>query len=197
MSEPLLYSPSELIAKYLTPDSLNSYFDFLMDENQRVNLVSRETTRGSFERLVAESLLPLEWVGTGYRDLLDIGSGGGIPSIPVILALSGLKRASLIERTLKKARALRGIVQNLGLSAKVIDKNFDEYHPNHPHDLITIRLVKLDARMLEKALVMLAPGGKIVYWSTPQFDCRKHDTVIHNFKSLEDEVSKSLTVISR
>jgi len=197
MSEPFIYSPAELIAKYLTPEALDSYFDSLMSENQRVNLVSRETTRGSFERLVAESLLPLEWIGLEWRELLDIGSGGGIPSIPIIQSLARLKRADLVERTLKKARALRGIVQNLGLSARVIDQNFDEYRPTHHYDLITIRLVKLDSRMLEKVLGLLSPGGKIVYWSTPQFDCRKYDFVIHNFRSHEDEVTKSVTIVSR
>lgn len=197
MSEPIIYSPAEIVAKYLSPEALNSYFDFLMSENQRVNLVSRETTRGSFERLVAESLLPLEWVGTDFRSLLDIGSGGGMPAIPILLALPVIVRATLVERTLKKARALRGIVQNLGLQAKVEERNFDEIQRGRPYDLITIRLVKLDRRMLEKALGMLAPGGKIVYWSTPQFDCGKHDSLIHNFRSPEDEVTKSVTVVSR
>lgn len=196
MTEPLIYSPSEIIAKYVSPEAVDSYFDALMSENQKVNLVSRETTRGSFERLVAESLLPLEWVGTDFRELLDIGSGGGIPAIPLMQALPQLKRATLIERTLKKARALRGMIQNLALTAKVEDHNFDEFHPNHPCDLITIRLVKLDNRMLEKAVTMLAPGGKIVYWSTLQFEWRKHDTIIHNFRAPEDEVTKSVTIIS-
>jgi len=196
MTEPLIYSPTEIIAKYLAPVAVDSYFDALMSENEKVNLVSRETTRGSFERLVAESLLPLEWVGTDSRELLDIGSGGGIPSIPLMQALPQLKRATLIERTLKKARALRGIIQNLALSAKVEDRNFDEFRSGHPYDLITVRLVKLDNRMLERALTMLVPGGKIVYWSTLQFDWRKRDTVIHNFRAPEDEVIKSVTVIS-
>jgi 16S rRNA (guanine527-N7)-methyltransferase len=197
MTEATLYSPADLISKYLAPEELDAYFSALMDENQRVNLVSRETTRAGFEKLVAESLLPLEFVGTAFRELLDVGSGGGIPAIPLLLALSNLKRAVFVERTLKKARALRGIIQNLGLSARVVDRNYEEHHSNRRPDLITMRLVKLDRRLLERAVSDLAPGGKIVYWSTPQFDCRKHDIVIHNFRSPEDEVTKSLTVISR
>ena len=197
MPELIAFEPDQIIARYLDEGDLDRYYAILMELNQQVNLVSRETTRESFRRLVAESLLPLERIGVEARSLLDIGSGGGMPSIPLLLALRSVRRAVLLERTLKKAKALRTIVSELGLPAEVVDRNHDEYRADTRFDLVTIRLVKLTERLLGKAIKETKSTGRIVYWSTPQFPLGKHDADIHNFKSPQDEVSKSFTIISR
>ncbi|HVP06296.1 MAG TPA: hypothetical protein VMS71_00535, partial [Candidatus Acidoferrum sp.] len=47
-------------AKYDPTKRLDLYYSLLMEENKRVNLVSRETSREDFDRMVAESLLPFD-----------------------------------------------------------------------------------------------------------------------------------------
>jgi hypothetical protein len=98
MSTPVSFDITELLAKYDPKGKLESYHDLLMAENQRVNLVSRETTREDFERLIAESLLPLEILTSGFGSYLDIGSGGGFPAVPILMTERVVGESILLER---------------------------------------------------------------------------------------------------
>ena len=197
MSRRITFSVPELLDKYRLRTSLSNYFDRLMALNQQINLVSRETSRADLDRLAAESLLPLEILGTEFRTYLDIGSGGGFPAVPLMLALSRLESAVLFERTRKKARALQRLLEDLGLAAQVLDRNFEDHGPVAPAELVTLRLVKLTPRLLDAALQACCPGGKFVCWSAPEFDCTDYSFDTVQYALTEDQAVKSLTVFSK
>ncbi|NOY89412.1 MAG: hypothetical protein GXO93_08520, partial [FCB group bacterium] len=95
---------SDIIKKYDIENQLKTYFDILQKENEKVNLVSRETiNKNGLDILAAESLFPFEFIETpSFACYLDIGSGGGFPALPILMG-SNIKKAVLVERTLKKA----------------------------------------------------------------------------------------------
>ncbi|MEW5795895.1 MAG: RsmG family class I SAM-dependent methyltransferase [Candidatus Zixiibacteriota bacterium] len=183
-----------LIDRYLDRTRLDRYFELLMEHNQRVNLVSRETSRADFDRLVGESLLPLAKIRSTVDSYLDIGSGGGIPAIPIILSSAVSAESTLVERTIKKARALEALVRDLGLKAAVLPQNFEELRDLPPLNLITLRLSKPTEAMLIKIRRSLAPGGTFVYYSTPQVSIPGFKGQVYTYRSTEDPVAKSLTV---
>ncbi|MEA1980280.1 MAG: RsmG family class I SAM-dependent methyltransferase, partial [candidate division Zixibacteria bacterium] len=84
-SEPLLFiNPKEILSKYNLTDKVETYFQLLKKENRNLNLVSRETIESGLVELAAESIYPLEYIQNNNIDnYLDIGSGGGFPSIPI------------------------------------------------------------------------------------------------------------------
>ena len=197
ITDPLILDPAALIDKYLDRARLDRYFELLMEQNRVVNLVSRETSRGDFDRMVAESLLPLDFIGTTFDSYLDIGSGGGLPAVPMILAGIGASHSTLIERTGKKAKALGQIVAGLELTAGIEPTNFAELHLKPSFQLVTLRYVKLDPRLLSRILERLEPGGKFVYYSSPDFKTFSGSAETHRFVSGQDQAVKSLTIFQK
>ena len=155
------------ITRYLPLPSLEPYHEELMARNKLVNLVSRETSRADFDRLVAESLYPLQFLSkTRFRNYLDIGSGGGLPAIPILMAKLVTGQSVLCERTLKKARMLVEIVSALSLNAKVESHTVEELKLDIKFDLITLRAVTLTPQLATKIVPFMSPDGCFVYYSS-------------------------------
>jgi len=194
---PLVCDPEVILNRHRDRELLDRYYDLLMTENERVNLVSRETSRSDFERMVAESLLPLDILSSAFDGYLDIGSGGGIPGIPLLLSDSVNGAAHLIERTQKKATALRRMTEELGLNATVVSKSFEEARIERQFDLITLRYVKLRPRLWRRIFKVLSSEGKFIYYSKPDFELSGCSTKLYTFQSPQSEAAKSFTVVSK
>ena len=82
--------------------------------NRRINLVSQQASREIVIRHFVDSLTPLPWIERPDGLLIDLGSGGGFPGIPLRIALSGLK-LTLVESSRKKTSFLAHIVRTLRL----------------------------------------------------------------------------------
>ncbi|MCP4686172.1 MAG: hypothetical protein GY867_12105 [bacterium] len=196
MSSVLELNPAQLLEKYLQPHLIDRYFESLMAQNRKVNLVSRETSREDFERLIAESLLPMEILTSGFGSYLDIGSGGGFPAIPIMATERVFGEAFLLERTQKKAQALQQILNDLDLPAIVHDKDFEHFVlPSH-FDLITLRYVKLTPRLLSRIMEFLNPGGSFLYFSEPEFKVKEFAIDSYTFKSPQSDAIKSFSIMS-
>ncbi len=182
-TEVFRYDVSEQLERLDPDNNLLGYFELLTDENSRLNLVSRETARvdrsadtsaGRFPgltELAVESLLPFDRIpANAVRNYLDIGSGGGFPSIPILLTRS-IEQVCLVERTRKKAGALRRMLQALDRSVRIEPTDFAEvkFGPQK-FDLITMRLVRLDDRLLRKIAGLLADDGLFVYYARREAD---------------------------
>ncbi len=161
----LSFAPPEILFKYDPDSKLKQYLDLLEAENRKINLVSRETSRSDLVRLSAESLLPFEVVKAHqFLNYLDIGSGGGFPAFPIIMSLKPTKSV-LVERTNKKASALKRMSKQLGIQVEIFDRNFDECEFSGKFDLITLRLVKLTGPLLKKISNLLDRRGVFIYYS--------------------------------
>src|SRR3954468_17773194 len=94
---------------------LSRYLDILLAANQTMNL-TRITDRAQAELLhIADSLTLLKHLPPTPFSLADIGSGGGVPGIPLAIARPDA-RVLLIESTKKKAAFLRQAATELGLT---------------------------------------------------------------------------------
>ena len=162
---PLEFASEAILSKHDPDSKIKQYLTLLRAENQKINLVSRETSDFDLERLAAESLLPLEVIKhRGFDNYLDIGSGGGFPAFPIIISAK-IGKATLIERTKKKAAALERMAGELGLKIKVLDSNFEECKFSLKFELVTLRLVKLTKPLLKRISLLLKAGGIFVYYS--------------------------------
>jgi 16S rRNA (guanine527-N7)-methyltransferase len=183
------------ISRYANKGRLDQYHALLMDENSRINLVSRETGRPDFDRLVAESLLPLELLPDSFGSYLDIGSGGGMPAIPIMLSGRVTGNALLVERTQKRVEALQRMARTLGLPVEFENRTFRELNLPHQFDLITLRYVKLTRPLLRSILAALSPEGAFVYYSAPDFAVDNSGVRSVQFLSPQDTVARSFTII--
>jgi 16S rRNA (guanine527-N7)-methyltransferase len=176
----ITYDPVELLKRFDPQNKLERYYQVLLQENEKINLVSRETGGARFmnkdiftglKKLAAQSLLPFEKTNIAEIDnYLDIGSGGGFPAIPILLTRKINQTCLLVERRKKKAGALRRILLALDIKATIIDRSFEETSFEPVFDLITLRLVKLTPQLFNRIFFLLRPGGYFVYYAAPDFD---------------------------
>lgn len=182
------------LAKYDPDQKLDRYFAILMNENAKVNLVSRETSPADLRRLSAESLLPLDVMKTPVESYLDIGSGGGLPSIPIILADRSVSHAVLVERTLKKADALVRILSALKLRVDILPRSFEEIRLDRKFELVTLRWVKLSSTLLKRIANVLTPGGCLVHYSYPLSGSTGLEIKPYEFVCPESSATKQFTI---
>lgn len=94
---------------------LDDYFDRLLWWNERVNLVSRTVPRETIREHIRHSLLIHRFEDFHTSQLIvDAGTGGGLPGIPLAICHSE-KRFVLNDIVTKKMMAVKQMVQHLGL----------------------------------------------------------------------------------
>ena len=123
---------------------------------------------------VVDSLTALPWIAAHRpQRLLDLGSGGGFPGLPLAAALRPTLpsiEVTLLEPTAKKARFLSTAIEATGLGDEVsVDARRAEDLARDPAargrwDVITARAVASAADLVELAFPLLAPGGSLVAW---------------------------------
>lgn len=144
---------------------LARYLVLLLEANQTMNL-TRITDRGQAERLhVADSLTALPFLPAGPHKLADLGSGGGVPGIPLAVARPDA-RVLLIESTKKKAAFLRRAVEQLGLTnVQVSDDRVEDVGRTGRRatfDVATARAVAVLPWLIEWGLPLLKKGGVLL-----------------------------------
>jgi 16S rRNA (guanine527-N7)-methyltransferase len=151
-------------------EQLEVYFQLLTKWNAKINLTAfRLTPEGddtAIDRLLIEPVAAAQYVPDNARSLLDAGSGGGSPAIPLKLASKNLS-LRMVEVKTRKAVFLREAVRELGLKdAHVETARFEELLPraelHEALDLVSIRAVRVEIRTLNTLQAFLRPGGKVL-----------------------------------
>lgn len=107
-----------------TVTRLGIYYSLLTRWNDRLHLVAPCSPEEFATRHVLESLMLLEHLPHGAK-IADIGSGGGLPIIPCLVARPDLE-ATLIESSQKKAVFLREALKEVGRKAAIIARRFED-----------------------------------------------------------------------
>lgn len=120
---------------------LDAYEALLRKWNAVQNLVSRETLDHELRsRHIRDSLQLMSWMRPSDRKVLDLGSGGGFPAIPLAIASRGLERRfTLLEPSAKKASFLRTVARELALPVTVETVRAEQFDSRETPDLITSR----------------------------------------------------------
>jgi len=105
-------------------DRFRQYLDLLRTWNRKINLTSVSEPQAVLDLHFLDSLMVVPLLGSARR-LIDVGSGGGFPGLPIAIAAPALA-VTLLEATHKKAAFLRAAVHALELSAAVIDGRVEE-----------------------------------------------------------------------
>jgi 16S rRNA (guanine527-N7)-methyltransferase len=150
---------------------MDRFLELVRARNRRVNLVSRR----SIDRLVEGQLLPslagLLVIPRGsFMRVLDVGSGGGFPGIPLKI-LRPTIRLDLLDATRKKTDFLEAAVRELGLTDTAVHWGRIERPPvslsrRSPFDVVLARAVGDDDAIRQSA-PSIAPGGALWVFDDP------------------------------
>ena len=146
---------------------LSRYLDLLLDANQRMNL-TRITDRAAAElHHVADALTLLPHLPSGEVRVADVGSGGGVPGIPLAIVRPDAQ-VLLIESTKKKAVFLKSVAQELGLGNVTVaeERAEDVGRAGGPWrercDVAVARAVATLDWLAEWCLPLVKKGGKVL-----------------------------------
>jgi len=144
-----------------------AYLSVLALWNRKINLTAFDLLRptaGAIDRLVVESFAAASLVRADDRRGLDIGSGGGSPAIPLMVAVPGLEMV-LVEARERKAAFLREALRTVGVSGSVetgLVQRVASGGTYQPFDLVTFRAVRADEDLWAAVDWLLKKSGRVL-----------------------------------
>lgn len=146
---------------------LETYYRLLATWNQKINLTALNLTElgpEAVDRLLIEPLVAARHVPSPARRMIDLGSGGGSPALPLALAIPAT-HLLMVESKTRKSVFLQEAVRALELDASVATARFEELlakpELHEAHDLVTIRAVRVEERVLKTIQAFARPEGLI------------------------------------
>jgi len=113
-----------------TITSLKKYEYILINANKTLNLVGKSTIKDIWIRHFLDSVQVIDFIDKNTKTLVDLGSGAGFPGLVLAIALKDRKiplKTKLNEKSPKKVKFLKNIINELQLNVEVINQNiFDE-----------------------------------------------------------------------
>lgn len=150
------------------------FAEMLVQKNEEVNLVSRKDIENIIENHIFISAYITEFLPAGANKFLDIGTGGGLPGIPLAIT-KPLMRGVLVDSTGKKTDAVEEFLKKLKLgnllveNSRVESPEFIKKHKNKFNLIVsrgTVPLIILFRYALplikDKAYLVAIKGGNLV-----------------------------------
>jgi 16S rRNA (guanine527-N7)-methyltransferase len=144
---------------------IERYAELLLEWNRTVNLTGARTIE-QVEALIADADLLLSAPWDGITSVIDIGSGGGLPAVPLALTMPQV-RFTLLEASARKCAFLEHVAGTLGLTNVAVAAGRAEELGHQPalreqYDRAISRAAARPEVLLELALPFVRTGGDLV-----------------------------------
>lgn len=149
-------------------DQLDRYLDLLLEANTKFNL-TRIRDRADAEAMhVGDALSLLRHLPAGRITLADLGSGGGVPGLPLAITRPDAT-VTLVEATTKKAVFLEETAATLGLTnVTVLAERAESFGGRRKFDVVTARAVAPLVKLLPVARPMVNRLGVLLAMKGPR-----------------------------
>ena len=128
-----------------TITSLKKYEDLLVKANKSLNLVGNSTINQIWIRHFLDSVQVIDFVDKNDQNLVDLGSGAGLPGLVLAIAAKDRKltfKVKLIEKSPKKVKFLKDTVKALNLNVEVLQQNILDEQIKFFEDVFVTRAFK-------------------------------------------------------
>lgn len=156
-------------------DGAERFVALLLEANRRVNLTRVVSPADVAHLHLLDALAALPLVDAAAPDrVVDLGSGGGVPAIPLALARPDVEWV-MVDSVRKKSAILSEFVEALGLAnARVFSERAETLGQDAAHreryDLATARACAPLPVLAELALPLVRVGGRLLAWKGPLRD---------------------------
>ena len=139
---------------------LQVFVDILLDRGIRYGLIGPREAERIWDRHILNSLAVADLIPDG-SSVVDVGSGAGLPGIPLAIARPDLS-VTLLESMLRRTTFLDTVVPELGLSGRVrVVRARAEDHPEQ-YDVVVARAVAPLDRLLRWCRPMMGRAGVLL-----------------------------------
>lgn len=166
----------EFMIKRILPDSSTSqmrqvfsYVSLLRLYGERINLVSQADLSHLWENHIYPSVIALRLLEIPQQArLIDVGSGGGLPAIPLKIMRPDLDIV-LVESSRKKSAFLKKVIQEIDLPGiQVLNTRLFPEDQKFPHqntfEVMTVRALASLEELIPMAQMLLKPTGFLLAW---------------------------------
>lgn len=144
-------------------EQFGAYFELFVRWNERTNLSAIRDEDGILRRHFLESVGCARMLPEGLGTLLDFGSGGGFPGVPVAICRPEMA-VTLAESQGKKVAFLQEVVRTLGLTVQIHGGRAENLLTTF--DCVTLRAVDRMEAAVRSAATLVAPSGWIALMTT-------------------------------
>lgn len=174
-------------------ESLETYMALVQEWNRYASLVSMGDALDTLPSHCIDSLALAPYVqafmNRGGENYMDIGAGGGFPSIPLCILFPELK-ATLVERNTKKTVFLKKVVGNLSLeNTSVTNQSFEGESGIDSPKLITARAIEKPGLVIPEILSILGQGDSFLCQSEAIHEVEPEALSGYTVTEVEDEFS--------
>jgi 16S rRNA (guanine527-N7)-methyltransferase len=142
-------------------DNLVKYIELLDKWNRVYNLTAVRKPTDMVTRHILDSLAVVPYLGEGR--LLDIGTGAGLPGIPIALFKPELS-LTLLDSNAKKMRFVRQAVTELALeNVHIVNQRAEQYQPAQAFDMVISRAVSSVQELYDQTKQLVRPGGLFLF----------------------------------
>lgn len=151
---------------------LITYYELLARWNRKINLTSLDDPDEAIDRLLLEPVMAARHLSPAVVNLMDVGSGGGSPALPLALALGPQVRLTMVEVKARKSAFLREAVRHLGMTNTQVETSRYEELLSRPElhenaDVLSLRAVRVEAKVLMTLQAFVSPGGWVLLFRGP------------------------------
>ncbi len=182
----------------LTPDQqakLENLLQQFLEWNSKINLSAIRDENEAWEKHVLDSLLPMSKFSFSKKRILDIGTGGGFPVLPLAV-MNPSSKFSALDSVGKKMKVVQAMADDLNLKVKAYHGRIEEFGQNskfrEQYDLVTARALAPWPVLLEYALPFVKVGGSFLAYQGPQIE---EDLEV--FKGLEKKLGAKVKRIEK
>jgi 16S rRNA (guanine527-N7)-methyltransferase len=177
------------------PEQFSVYFDLLQRWNAKLNLTAIRNPEDVLQRHFVECIFCAQNLPEGIGTLLDYGSGGGFPGIPIALCRPEI-RVTMAESQGKKASFLREATRVLSLNAEVYVGRVEDMDPDRKFDAVTLRAVDKMQAAIRSAVGRIGKEGWLALLASSE---RVHlpDGFVGSEMTISGSVNRVLILASR
>lgn len=172
---------------------INKHLQLVLKKNEKINLTAIKDIATAKIKHIEDSLSIIPYISNYPKGkIIDIGSGGGFPGIPV--AIASKRHTTLVETVKKKAECLNYFVNELSVRdlITVYNGRIEDYSKEHKEEysIVTARALSKITSLLELSTPLLRNNGILI--------CYKSQNIyeeINNANKIEDRLGFKLNKI--
>lgn len=161
----------EKLEKFKKNSNLKKFSEVFLEKNKVINLISKNDEKVLFEKHIFDSLSIEKFfekynVKYANMNMLDIGTGGGFPSVPIAIWYPEINVVGL-DSIAKKIRAIEDFKKDLKLDNLTLINDRAE-NLKTKYDIVVSRAVSRLDKVVEYAMPLLKDGGYFVCYKSKQ-----------------------------
>ena len=156
-----------------TITSLKTYEDSLIQANKGLNLIGNSTISDIWTRHFLDSVQVIDFIDKNDKTLIDLGTGAGFPGLVLSIVSKDRQiplKVKLIEKSPKKVKFLKDLINKLHLDVEIINQNILEKEKKLSEDVfvarafkplkVILQLIHNNAENWKKVFIYLGKTGK-------------------------------------